>query len=108
MYAEIDLDRESPFEPGKPAPPNLFIGRQKTINKILRYTNKVLKGNTQHFFLTGKRRMGKTSVAEYVANNLKEENIIVAYVSNKGNESVEQLTLNIIESLFSQDRKSVV
>ena len=102
MYAEIDLDRESPFEPGKPAPPNLFIGRQKTINKILRYTNKVLKGNTQHFFLTGKRRMGKTSVAEYVANNLKEENIIVAYVSNKGNESVEQLTLNIIESLFSQ------
>ena len=102
MFNEIDLDRESPFEPGKPAPPNLFIGRQKTIKKILRYTSKALKGNTQHFFLTGKRRMGKTSVAKYVANHLKEKNILIAYVSNKGNESVEQLTLMIIESLFNQ------
>ncbi|MBR0471065.1 MAG: AAA family ATPase [Methanosphaera sp.] len=103
MLDYIDYDRESPFEPGKPAPPDLFIGRRNTITKILRNIPKVKKGNTQHFFLTGKRRMGKTSVTEYIKRYVKNNyDIFGAYVSNKGNNSVETLTSMIIESIFNE------
>lgn len=53
MFDEYNFDRESPFEPGKPASPELFIGRQKTMTKILRNVKKATNGTTQHFFLTG-------------------------------------------------------
>lgn len=103
MIDNIDLDRESPFEPGKPVPPDRFIGRKKTINKILRYAIKATKGNTQHFFLTGNRRIGKTSVAEYVKKYLESNfKMLGVYISNKGNDSVETLTSLIIESIFNE------
>lgn len=55
---DMNYDKESPFKPGKPVAPDLFIGRQETIKKILRYMNKAIHGNTQHFFLTGKTENG--------------------------------------------------
>ena len=66
----MDFDRESPFQPEHPVAPDRFMGRRDTINKILRYVNTALKGETQHFFLTGKKRMGKTSVADFVSEFL--------------------------------------
>ena len=66
MDFEFDYDRESPFQPGILVSPDRFIGRKDTIKKILRYVNSAIKGETQHFFLTGKRRMGKTSLTDFV------------------------------------------
>ena len=63
---DFDFDRESPFQPGIPVSPDRFSGRQDTVEKILRYVSPAIKGETQHFFLTGKRRMGKTSVTDFV------------------------------------------
>ncbi len=40
---EFDIDRESPFQPGKPVTPDNFKGRHSSIRKILRYVNKAKK-----------------------------------------------------------------
>ena len=103
MEFDYNFDRESPFQPGTPVSPDRFMGRQKTIKKILRYVNTALKGETQHFFLTGKRRMGKTSVADFVREFLDfKKQMIGVYVSNKGNHSIEILTKMIIEALINE------
>ena len=100
---DFDLDRESPFQPGIPVSPDRFQGRQETIIKILRNVNSALKGETQHFFLTGKRRMGKTSIVEFVKDFLDfKKNMIGVYVSNKNNNSIETLTKSIIEALINE------
>ena len=57
----MDFNSESPFQPEIPVSPDRFIGRNETFEKILRHVNNAIHGNTQHFFLTGKRKMGKTS-----------------------------------------------
>lgn len=99
----MDFDRESPFQPGIPVFPDLFKGRQETIKKILRRVNLIDKGEPQHFFLTGKGRMGKTSVADFVKDYLNyKKNMIGVYVSNKGNDSIETLTNWIIEALINE------
>ena len=100
---DFDFDRESPFQPGIPVSPDRFSGRQETIKKILRYVNPAIKGQTQHFFLTGKRRMGKTSVTDFVKDFVNfKKGMIGVYVSNKGNDSIEVLTKEIIEALINE------
>lgn len=100
---EFDIDRESPFQPGKPVTPDNFKGRHSSIRKILRYVNKAKKGDTQHFFLTGERGMGKTSLAEFVKNYVETEyNMIGIYISNKGNNSLDSLIVNIFEGLINK------
>ena len=47
---DLDIDRESPFQPGIPVSPDRFSGRQETIKKILRHVTPTIKGETQHFF----------------------------------------------------------
>ena len=100
---DFDFDRESPFQPGIPVSPDRFRGRQKTIEKILRYVGPAIKGQTQHFFLTGNRRMGKTSVTDFVKDFVDyKKGMIGVYVSNKGNNSIEILTKEIIEGLINE------
>lgn len=103
LINDLDLDKQSPFQPGIPVSPENFKGRQQSIQKILRYAKKATTGQMQHFFLTGKRRMGKTSLTDYVKDIAKTElNMLSIYVSNKGNSSVDQLTLCIFESLLNE------
>ena len=65
---------ESPFEPGHPVSPDKFKGRKKDINKISRYLPKVKnQGVPFHFFITGKRGMGKTSFVKYLANEIRSK-----------------------------------
>ena len=100
---DVDIDRESPFQPGTPVYPDRLRGRKETIEKILRYVNPAIKGETQHFFLTGNMRMGKTSVTDLVKDYVNyEKGMIGVYVSNKGNDSIETLTTWIIEALINE------
>lgn len=100
---DFDFDRESPFQPGIPVSPDRFSGRNDTIKKILRYVSPAIKGETQHFFLTGKRRMGKTSITDYVKDYVGyKKGMVGVYVSNKGNNSIEILTKEIIEGLINE------
>ena len=61
-------EKESLFQPGQPVSPDRFKGREDVIQNILRYFPSVKSGNPQHFFITGKRGMGKTSLANYISD----------------------------------------
>lgn len=98
----LDLELESPFQPSTPVKPEFFKGRQEIIKKILRYLNKSMKCDVQHFFLTGPRGMGKTSIAEFITEEIKEFNIVSVYVSNKNNNSVDSLVSSIMKALLNQ------
>jgi len=94
---------ETPFQPESPVKPENFKGRTEIIRKILRYLNKSLKGEVQHFFLTGNKGMGKTSIADFIIRFVsKKYNMTYAYVSNKGNDSVDKLASNIMKELLEK------
>ena len=103
MNYSFDIDIESPFEPGRSASPENFKGREEDINKILRYMNKAKKGRVQHFFLSGNKGMGKTSLAEFVKEYVEVNyGMIGIYLSNKGNNSLNSLISAIIQSFLNK------
>ncbi|MDO5850181.1 MAG: ATP-binding protein [Methanobacteriaceae archaeon] len=100
MEYYIDLNKKSPFEPLNPASPENFKGRTKTIKKVLRYVNEIEKGNTQHFFLTGPRGSGKTSLVTFIQYYLQtNNNMIGVYINSKNIYSLENFAISIIEGL---------
>ncbi|MDO5851934.1 MAG: AAA family ATPase [Methanobacteriaceae archaeon] len=80
---------------------------KKIVEKILRYTSLAKKGKSQHYFITGKKGIGKTSLATYVQQLMKDD-MVGVYISNKNNNSLETLTTNIIEKILNKLPKSVV
>ena len=107
MLSDFDLDKESPFQPGKPVSPDYFKGRTKIIKKILRYLTKAEKCDVQHYFITGKKGMGKTSLAKYV-QEIVQDKMIGVYISNKGNHSLENLAKEILEKLINSAPKDSI
>ena len=101
------VERDTLFETGRPVSPENFKGRKSSIQKIIRYANNATKGNTQHFFLTGERGIGKTSLAKYVMNLIENNyNMTSIYVSNKGNETLESLIDSIISGMLKKMPKN--
>lgn len=106
----MDLTKEfpdSPFEPGHPVSPDKFKGRKKDIIKMIRYLPKVVnKGIPQHFFITGKRGMGKTSFVKYIGN-FAEDNyqMVHIYVNNEGSNTLDKLIQNLVEKMFKEFNK---
>ena len=95
---------DTPFEPGRPVSPSNFKGRRNDCIKIIRYLPGVIKnGVPEHFFITGKRGMGKTSFIQYVAR-IAEDNfqMIPIQFNNNDGSSVDELILNLIEKLSDE------
>lgn len=106
MSFDLSIDRESPFQPGKPVSPHYFKGRHSSIQKILRYYRNACNKDVQHFFLTGKKGIGKTSLAEFVKQYLEDnQNALGVYVSNKGQHSLEDLVASIFEAFLNNVEK---
>lgn len=63
----------------------------------------LLNGTPEHFFITGKRGMGKTSFVQYVSR-IAEDNfqMIPIHFNNNGGSSVEELILKLIEKLSDE------
>ena len=95
---------ESPFEPGHHVSPDNFKGRSEDITKIMRYLPKIInKGIPEHFFVIGKRGMGKTSFVKYVANKVEEDfHMLPIYVNNEGRDDIEDLIQLLLESMFKE------
>lgn len=103
MNYDFDIDMENPFEPGRSVSPDKFKGREENIKKILRNMNKARKGSVQHYFLTGNKGMGKTSLAEFVKEYVEiNYGMIGIYVSNKGNNSLNSLISSIIQAFLNK------
>ena len=93
---------DSPFEPGKPVSPDNFKGRIKDCKKIIRSIPKVIRtGTPEHFFITGKRGMGKTSFAKYVSCVAEDNfNMIPIHLNNGGGTTVDELIQKLLEALL--------
>ncbi len=98
---------ESPFDPGHPVSPEKFKGRQEDVTKILRYIPKIInQGRAEHFFITGKRGMGKTSFVDYISKIVEENfQMIPIYVNNDGKHELDDLIQLLLEETFSQLHK---
>lgn len=71
MNFDLSIDRESPFQPGKPVSPHYFKGRHSSIQKIIMYYNNARNRDVQHFFLTGKKELVKHHLQNLSSNTLK-------------------------------------
>lgn len=99
---EETLEKESPFYSGIPVSKEMFVGREDSVQKVLRNFPHIFKGQTRHFFLTGDRRMGKTSLIDFIGEYMKSYGVVSVYISNKGNDSVEFLAYEIVEGLIDE------
>ena len=94
--------KESLFQPGQPVSADRFKGREEIIKEILKYFPAVKSGNPQHFFITGKRGMGKTSLANFISDFAnKNYSMVTAHVMNDGVHSIDDLVIQIIERILN-------
>ena len=98
----------NPFLPGYPVHPNDFVGRKDDVETILRYLPRVInQGIPEHFFIIGKRGMGKTSFIQYVASIVeKEYNMIPIYFNNEGSNTIDDLITNLLDILVKDFDKT--
>jgi len=98
-------EKESLFQPGQPVSPDRFKGREDVIQNILRYFPSVKSGNPQHFFITGKRGMGKTSLANYISDLARNNySMVTAHIMNDGVHDIDELVVQIIERILNNIR----
>lgn len=106
---DFDKDMGSPFQPGKPVSYYNLVGRNDSAKKILRYAKSASEGDIQHFFLTGERGIGKTSLAkftlDYIQKYLGSTGI---YVSNRGNDTLESFIDSIVGAFLKKLHKNYV
>ena len=104
MIFTLDEFPDTPFEPGRPVSPSNFKGRRKDCIKIIRYLPGVIKnGVPEHFFITGKRGMGKTSFIQYVSRIGEDYfQMILIQLNNNDSFTVEELILKLIEKLSDE------
>ena len=99
-----NLEIDSPFQPGKPVNPEKFKGREEIINDIIKYFPSITSGNSKHFFITGKRGMGKTSLANLILNHANNHSMVTAHIMNDGVHTTEELIIQIFERIFNSIR----
>lgn len=104
MNTNIQDFPESPFEPGHPVSPNKFKGRKKDMIKIIRQLPKVKnQGVPAHFFITGKRGMGKTSFVKFLSTECCDKNNLTPiYINNDGINTLDEFIIQLIEALIKE------
>lgn len=96
-------EKNSPFQPESPVRPENFEGRKWIINKNSPYLNQGANGTPTHFFIKGKRGMGKTSLADYFKNIVDVEyNMLTIHVLNDGVHDLDSLIQQIVERILNK------
>ncbi len=63
----MNMKEYSPFTPGYPVPVELFVGRAKQIEEIIKYVRQTsTTGKPENVFLIGRRGIGKSSLASFL------------------------------------------
>lgn len=91
----------SPFYPGQPVPVELFVGRQKEIDKIARAVRQVELGKPQAIFLTGEYGIGKSSLASFMRYYAEKENHIIGiHVLLGGATTIDDVAVKTVEAVL--------
>lgn len=94
---------QSPFSPGKPVSPSLFMGRQEELTLVDRAIRQAGAGKPQYLFITGERGIGKSSLAGIALELGKREHGFVGVQAQIGAATtLEEACRRIYESLVDQ------
>ncbi len=99
------MKENSPFTPGNPAPVELFVGRVKQIEEILRYVRQTASGRQENVFLAGERGIGKSSLAAFLRHLVDRENFLAIHVFVGGVTDLEELVRRIFEQILKETNK---
>ncbi len=104
------LYKESPFYPGKPLTRetlDLFVGREKEIEDVKSYLNRVKSGRYENIFIVGERGIGKSSFASLISYLAERENFLTMHVflgqANKLTDIIKYILNALIDSVQSQN-----
>lgn len=98
MRVMVDKGR-SPFSPGQPVPVELFVGRDKEIDRIItRGVGQVVRGKPVSIFVEGQYGIGKSSIARYAQLIAAERHgMLPIYVLLSPSQTPEDLSTKIVE-----------
>jgi hypothetical protein len=100
------IKTESPFTPGRPAPVELFVGRQAQLAECQRYLRQAVAGHFESIFLAAERGLGKTSYARYLLDYAaREEGLLAVHVSLAGVTTVPDLVRHALERVLNEARR---
>jgi hypothetical protein len=96
----------SPFTPGNPVPLELFVGREKQIDEIMRYAKQSARGKMENIFLSGDRGIGKSSLASLLRYHLQEEmDFVAVHVFLGGADNLNELVRRVFEAIYKEYNK---
>jgi len=90
----------SPFTPGNPVPVELFVGRTKQLEEILRNVKQARTGKQENIFLAGERGIGKSSFAKFVCNMACKERLLSVHVFLGQVTSLDEMVRRVFEELL--------
>lgn len=95
-------DKEiSPFTPGSPVQPEMFVGRREQIEEFRRYAKQVCTGRHESVFLAGDRGIGKSSLAAFVRELCASQlNMLGIHVHLTDVITLEELVRRVFEQIL--------
>lgn len=90
----------SPFTPGNPVPVELFVGRTKQLEEILRNVKQARTGKQENIFLAGERGIGKSSFAKFVCNMACKERLLSVHVFLGQVTNLDEMVRRVFEELL--------
>lgn len=99
----------SPFNPGQPVSPDLFVGRREQVGRMLRSARQVAVGKQQNLFVTGEYGIGKSSLISFVRAGAEEELGIAGFhVLLGGVNTVDEMLIHVVSRIIQQAHTSRV
>lgn len=94
----------SPFYPGQPVPPALFVGRKTEIKRIIRAVDQVALSKPQAVFLTGEYGIGKSSLAGFIKRYAEKENQLLGIHVLLGDaDTTEDVAIKTVEAVIKSE-----
>ena len=100
--ATVNKD-QSPFFPGRPVAPDLFMGRGEQLRLVDRALRQARGGGQQYLFVTGERGIGKSSLASFGMELAeKEHDFVAAHAMLGGANDLGEACRRLYQALVSQ------
>lgn len=99
--ASLREKESSPFTPGSPAPPEMFVGRSAQIQELVRYARQACSNRLENVFLAGDRGIGKSSLAVFVRELCATQlNMLGVHVVLSEATTLEELVRRVFEQVL--------
>lgn len=96
----------SPFQPGVPVKPGMFVGRVDQISEIEKHLKQVRAGRQQNVFLIGDRGLGKTSLASFISQYAENKyNLLSVHTFLGGVGSLDEIVKKVFDQLLKRTEK---